>query len=108
MSAPWIETLRQACERESQSRVAARLGYSAATVNQVLKGVYKGRLDRVQERVESVLVGGRLVDCPVLGEIPRHECLDHQGQPFAATNPQRVRLYRACRSGCPHSRLKEE
>lgn len=45
------------------------------------------------------------VACPVAGELRMHHCLQNQRMPFAATNPQRVRLYRACRAGCPHSRL---
>jgi hypothetical protein len=38
------------------------------------------------------------VACPVLDDLPRQRCLDHQRQreQFAATNPTRVLLYRAC------------
>ena len=46
------------------------------------------------------------VECPVLGEIPADRCLLEQRKPQAASSPQRLRLYRACRSGCPHSRIK--
>jgi hypothetical protein len=42
----------------------------------------------------------------VLGEISAKTCIDWQAKPFAATNEQRVMLYRACRSGCPYSKLK--
>jgi hypothetical protein len=104
----WIAVLRDACEQRGQKRVAAEVGYSPAVISRVLKGNYTGRADLVKERVESVLIGDRTVTCPVLGEIAWHECLDTQRLPFAATNAQRVRLYRACRSGCPNSRLEEE
>lgn len=103
----WIAILAEECERSSQATVARRLGYSPAVINQVLKRTYKGDVNRVQAVVEGALMG-RTVDCPVVGELPRNTCLDHQRAPFAATNAQRVRLYRACRSGCPHSRIEED
>lgn len=104
----WIAALRAECKRTgSQARVGARLGYSGAVINQVLKGTYRGNLQRVQEAVEGALLGAT-VECPVLGELPRDACLRHQQRPFAATNPSRVQLYYACRSGCPHSRLPQE
>ncbi len=58
----------------------------------------------MQKAVEGALMG-MTVTCPVLQEIPANRCLEIQNQPFAATNPVRVRLYHACRSGCPNSRL---
>lgn len=110
MNAPageWLEALRRECRRSSQARAAARIGYSAAVVNQVLKGTYNGDLQRVQLAVEGALLGAT-VECPVLGEMRRDVCLGHQGREFAATSPLRVRLYHACRNGCPHSRVGGE
>lgn len=101
----WLAALRRACEEKSQAAVARRLGLSPATVNQTLKGNYKGNLGAIEERVRGALLG-LTVDCPILGDIRRNVCLDWQAKPFAATNEQRVMLYRACRSGCPHSKLK--
>lgn len=102
----WIAALDAACRRESQKRVAERIGYSAAVVNQVLKGTYKGDLGAVEQAVRGALLHAT-VDCPVCGELPANKCLEYQRLPFAATNPQRVQLYRACRSGCPHSRRED-
>lgn len=96
----WIWALAEACDRASQGQVAKRLGISAAVVNQVLGRAYKGRLDRVEARVRGELMQ-ETVACPVLGALSKRECLDHQAAKFAATNPLRVRLYRACRT-CPH------
>lgn len=106
MPEAWLETLAAACGRTSQSRVARELGVSASLVNQVLKGSYRGDMGRIKALVEGAYMGA-VVHCPVLGEIPLNRCLEHQGTPFAATNPTRVRLWRACRNGCPHSRVKE-
>jgi hypothetical protein len=46
---------------------------------------------------------GVMVDCPIIGEIPKQRCMEHQSRPFAATNPLRVQLYRACKT-CPENR----
>lgn len=101
----WIEVLRAACAASSQSAVAARIGYSAGAVSAVLSGTYNGNLERVQQAVEGALMAST-VDCPVIGDLPRQRCVEHQRTPFTPTNPMRVRLYHACRSGCAHSLIK--
>ena len=70
-------------------------------ISQVLGGKYPGQTGRLQRLVEGYYLGAT-VDCPVLGELSRAACEHHQVKPFAATNPQRVALFRACR-GCPHA-----
>ena len=101
----WIASLRSECERTTQTAVARRLGCSPSTVNQLLKGTYKGDLVRFETIVRGELMR-ETVSCPVLFEITKRRCLDEQSRPFAATNPQRVATWRACRSGCPQSRIK--
>lgn len=103
----WIEVLREAARVRTQSAVARQLGVSSAMVNQVLKGVYKGNLARLQMLVEGALME-QTVACPVLGDLPSDRCEWYQRAPFHATNPVRVALYRACRSGCCHSTLTQE
>lgn len=99
----WIDELRAECERTSQSAAAQKIGYSVAVVNRVIRGVYKGDLARVEQAVRGALMGAT-VDCPVVGEIPRHRCIDHQrrAKDKAATNPMRVQLAKACQH-CPQS-----
>lgn len=96
----WVLSLADACDRSSQGQVARRLGISPAVVNQVLGSAYKGRLDRIEVRVRGELMQ-ETVTCPVLGDLSKRECLDHQKAKFSATNPLRVRLYRACKV-CPN------
>jgi hypothetical protein len=93
----WMEILRAECERTSQAKAAVLIGYSAAVVNQVLKGTYRGDYTSVQEAVMGALMGAT-VDCPVIGEMPRNRCIDNQRRAahFAATNPLRVQLYKTC------------
>lgn len=101
----WIATLREECRKRTQGKVAAQIGYSPAVVNQVLQGKYKGDIHRVERAVRGAFMG-ETVDCPVMGEIPANRCMDVQKQPYASTNPQRIRLYRACRAGCANSQLE--
>lgn len=99
----WIDVLRLACRAPStQAQIAERIGYSAGAVSSILAGTYKGNLDRVQQAVEGALMNSS-VECPVIGDLPRQRCVEHQRTPFTPTNPSRVALYRACRGGCPHA-----
>lgn len=100
----WIIVLAEECDRTSQRQVAVRIGYSAGAVNQVLAAKYKAPLGRIEQAVRGAYLSA-VVDCPAAGEIAADRCLEIQRQPWAATNPQRVRLYTACRSGCTHSRI---
>lgn len=101
----WIVALAEEANRTSGSAAAARIGYSPATVSQVLSRSYPGDLDRIQEKVAGALMGAT-VSCEVYGDIPRDRCLDLQ-QGFSATSSARARVYSVCRSGrCPHSRIK--
>lgn len=103
----WLQILADECQASSQAKVAKRLGYSAATVSLVLKGTYSGDLQKVEQAVRGALMR-QTVACPVLGDIPAQDCLGHQKAPFSTASPERVRLYRACRSGCPHSRIQSK
>lgn len=96
----WIAALREACEADSQKAVAKRIGYSQATLSQVLRGAYKGDLTRIQAAVEGALMKST-VECPVIGEIPRQRCIEHQRMSFSTSNPMRVQLYKACKV-CPN------
>lgn len=104
----WIEILRQECEKSSQRDVAKKLGSTPTSVNLILNGKYPNEtgIKKLQEAVESEYLN-KTVNCPVLGETPLSKCNFHQNREFAATNPQRVMLYRACRSGCMNSKLAQ-
>ncbi|MES1936711.1 helix-turn-helix domain-containing protein [Salinisphaera hydrothermalis] len=100
--ADWIAALRKECGQTSQAKAGQRLGVSGSTVNQVLKGNYRGDMARIQGLVEGELMHAT-VHCPVLGEIGRNRCFENQRRPLAATNPTRVALYKACPT-CPNYR----
>ncbi|WP_425087017.1 transcriptional regulator [Stappia sp.] len=101
----WIAELASLADRDGLSGAGKRIGYSPAVVSQVINARYPGDLEKVEERVRGALMG-LSVDCPVLGDLSRNQCLDWQKKPYASTSAHRVRMFRACRSGCPHSRVK--
>lgn len=96
----FVSELRKVCEETSQAKVAKAIGYSAATVNLVLKGNYKGDLNAVEKAFRGAF-NAETVTCPILGETPSNKCISIQRQPFAATNHQRVLLFKACKT-CPN------
>jgi len=105
--AEWVEVLRRECERSSQRQVAARLGYrSNGVVSQLLRGTFRGSRRDAESRVKRELMCVT-VSCPVLGEISVERCRNEKCRPFAATNEQRVALWRACRNGCAHAGGRE-
>ncbi len=102
--ARWLEVLELECQRKSQKRIGEDIGYSSAVVNQVLQGKYRGDIGAVEQAVRGAYMG-ETVFCPVLGEIGMNACMQHQRARYAATNPTRIKLFRACRAGCPNSKL---
>lgn len=88
---------RAVADAGSQSAVARRIGYSPAAVSQVLSGKYGGDMATMLARVEEVY-GSRQVLCPVLGAIALSRCAMERRTPFSASNPVRVRLFRACKT----------
>jgi hypothetical protein len=96
-----ITALAEACNRRSAAAVARDLGYSPAVVSQLIANKYPGDVARVIDKIRGLLLG-ETVDCPVLGELARHRCLDEQRKPFSTSSSTRVRLYHACRT-CPNA-----
>lgn len=100
----WIVVLANAIDEASQNKVAERLAYSAAVLSQVINNRYKAPLTGIEQAVRGALMAAT-VDCPVVGELASDACLAHQKAPWSPHNPQRIAFYRACRQGCPHSRI---
>ena len=99
----WIRALAEECDHLGSQRAAAEaIGYSAAVVNQVLKGTYRGDLRKVEDTVRGAFLGETVL-CPVLGALTKDRCRENQSLPFAATNRVRVRLHQEC-PDCPHAK----
>ncbi len=101
----WVRVLAQACDATSQRVAAERMRYSAPVINQVLAKTYKGSLEAIETAVRGAYLSETVI-CPVLGDLEKHACMDHQRQPFTNANPIAVKLYRTCRGGCLHSLIK--
>jgi hypothetical protein len=94
--------LKRVVAANGQAAVARALGYSASALSQALSGSYGGSLENMLQRVSEVY-GDGTVRCPVMGEVLLSRCAEERRKPFCASNPQRVRLYRACQ-GCTEYR----
>lgn len=101
----WVVALAEACTERTQAAVAQQLAYSPSAISATLANRYLGNVEEIAERVRGAFMSLK-VDCPRKGPMSRNTCLQWQDKPFAATSADRVAMYRACRSGCPHSRLK--
>lgn len=103
----WIVALAESCDAETQTAVAARLGYSSTVVSLALSNRYdKGDIVRLEAIVRGALMAEAVL-CPVMGaEISRDVCQNWQRRPFSTASSNAVRMYQGCRSGCPHSRLR--
>lgn len=101
----WVAALADHADRHGLRGAERSVGYSVGTLSTVISCSYRGDVERVAGKVRGALMGAT-VDCPALGEIGRDACLDWQKKPFAATSAARVAVYRACRAGCPFSKLK--
>nr|WP_192867674.1 helix-turn-helix transcriptional regulator [Thaumasiovibrio occultus] len=100
----WMDVLRQEAKYSGKSlnALAKQLGVSSSKLSQVLRGIYPGQTEDLRIAVMGQLMD-QTVNCPVRGAIRLDECAAQQKQPFSTANRERIRLYRACRSGCPHA-----
>jgi hypothetical protein len=94
-----LKLLRAKCDELGQATVAKAIGKSAAAVNQVYHGTYKGVPGNILAKVVE-LFGSITLPCPFLGyEISLRECAENKSRPFGgATNSYLVRFFRACRA----------
>lgn len=102
----WVLALAALVDESGQARAATAINYSKAVVSMVLSNSYGGDMARVETAVRGALQD-RKVACPVLGEIGANICIAEQRKPLLTTTNLRIRLWRACRDGCPHSFLEK-
>jgi len=82
-------------EKCGLQEVAGRIGYSKSAVCHVLRGTYKGKVEKILLAAEQAF-SVEEVFCPVLGDIPFHRCIEEQSRPFSSANSIRVSLARTC------------
>lgn len=103
----FVMVLAEEANRKSLTAAAKAIGYSDGLVSNVISNTYGAGTDRIEAKVRGALMHEKVL-CPIIGEIGRDRCLDEQAMPKLATSSIRSKLYRACRNGCPHSRIKTE
>ena len=96
----WFDVLLQKVTELGRRQVETDTGLSKTTLSMVLNKKYNGSLENVGKRVAAAYIR-TTVNCPVLGDIASQRCAAEQQKPFSHSNPQRVRLFRACKT-CPH------
>lgn len=103
----WVETLALEANRTTSAKTAKRIGYSGAVLSHVFAKNYPGDIARVEAKARGALMSATVI-CPVVGEIGLDRCLDEQKMENTGASSIRARLFRACRGGCPHSRIATE
>lgn len=99
----WVASLAAECAASSQSKVAKKMGKSSSAINRVLHNTYGADTSVLEEAFLGVFRNAR-IECPALGTMPIHECRiwRAKAREFAAGNPLRLRMYRAC-ARCPRN-----
>ena len=101
----WYQPLKKLVTETSQTQAGKKLGVNPSYINALLNDKkFPGRLDRVESKLRGALLN-QTVQCPVAGEITSDLCQEHQSRPWSNANAMRVRLYNACRNGCPQSKI---
>lgn len=101
----WIIALAELADSTNLETAGEAIGYSGSAISSVLRNVYSGDVGRITEKVRGALLG-KVVACPVIGEMSRDTCLDWQSKPKAQTSAHRMRMFHACRNNCPNFRSK--
>lgn len=96
----WVVALAGACDRDNQTRVAQRLGYSPSAVNSILKRSYKGNSKHIQRAVEDGLMQAEVM-CPFFGVLLRARCDAYRSGMGLAV------VRRSCR-GCQHNTSRQD
>lgn len=91
-----LTLLLRTIEEKGQAATARALGVSASALSQIKTGSYGADMTHILMKVSEIF-GTETVNCPVMGMIPLRRCAAERRKPCAATSPQRVRLWQACR-----------
>ena len=100
----WVMVLAEFADEFGLGGAADKIGYSRAALSTVLSGKYRGTWANVEAAVRGALMGIN-VECPVLGEIGLDKCLFWQRRQLSVASPQSIKLFHACRGGCPHAQI---
>ncbi|RWC58894.1 transcriptional regulator [Mesorhizobium sp.] len=100
----WLEELARFADANDLGVAGECISYSRSAVSTIISGKYPGDIARVEQMVRGALMA-LTVECPVLGEIGRDQCLTEQKEPFRATSRHRAQLFHQCKI-CPQRRTQ--
>ncbi len=98
----WVRVLAERADALGMAAVSALLEYGPSSLSTLIANKYGASPGRIEQAVRGAFMGLRVV-CPVQGSIGREQCIADQRKPFDSSNHLRVKLFRACRSGCAHA-----
>lgn len=103
----WVGVLAQECDLSSQGQVAKRIGRSPSVVSNVLRAIYPGNMEAVEDIVRGTLMNEE-IDCLGLGRINKRNCRNwrNRSRHFANVNSLYVTMYRAC-NRCPINKKED-
>jgi len=88
-----MQLLVKLAKEMPQAEIARRIGKSASTINQVLKGTYPNP-EAILQLVDEEF-GATVVQCPVHGEISLGFCAEERKKGFSVS---RAEIWLACRN----------
>ena len=100
----WIVELAALADQIALNATGKRIGYTGSLVSSVLANKYNGDWGAVEGAVRGALMG-MSVNCPAQGKITKDVCLNWQKKPRTNSDSTSVRVFRACRANCVHSRI---
>jgi hypothetical protein len=101
----WLDLLKNKVELLGRRQVEADTSMSKTTLSLVLNDKYPGNLSNIESQV-IIAYTNTTVACPVLGDIAVKRCNTEQIKGFSPSNPQRIKLYKACAT-CPHKKANQ-
>lgn len=98
----WVRALAERADAlGSQSKVAAEIDYSPATVSTIIGNTYGARDTSALETAVRATIMAATVTCPVFGETSLTQCLDWRdaaARPFRALSSLHSHMRDACRA----------
>ena len=103
----WVTRLAEECDLTSQAATARRISCSASYVSTLLNNRFKGNLNAIETAVKKAFSAETVYCHGLEEEITGSGCLNWQkkAKHLRATSPHRVRMWKSCRVGCPHSQV---
>lgn len=96
----WVRALAEEADRTSQNLVAKAIGYSAATVSNIIGNKYAADTTALENQVRASLMA-ETIACPEVGEMSLAHCLDWRRRAAGEFQPLGS-VHRTMRRACKH------